>query len=69
MQKLIDILCRSLIFLISGALFVALTLPIRAQQITFGTGLVCNQLEDVERYVSELKAELLKRITVGPVII
>jgi hypothetical protein len=51
-QKFIDILCRSSIFPISGALLVALTLPIRAQQITFGTGLVCNQLEDVERYVA-----------------
>jgi hypothetical protein len=51
-QKFIDILCRSFVFLISGALFVALTLPSRAQQITYGTGLVCNQLEDVERYVA-----------------
>ena len=52
MQKFIDILRQSLIFLISGALFVALTLPSRAQQITFGTSLVCNQLEDVERYIA-----------------
>jgi hypothetical protein len=51
-QKIIDMVCRCLIVLISGALFVALTLPVRAQEITFGTGLVCNQLEDVERYVA-----------------
>jgi hypothetical protein len=51
-QKFIDILCRGLIFLISSALFVALTPPSRAQQITFGTGVVCNQLEDVERYMT-----------------
>jgi hypothetical protein len=51
-QMFIDILCRSLVFLISGTLFVALTPPAKAQQITFGTGLVCNQLEDVERYVA-----------------
>lgn len=51
MQKVIGILCRSLIFLVSGALFIGLTVPIRAQQITVGTGLVCDQLEEVERYV------------------
>jgi hypothetical protein len=51
-QKFIDMVCRCLIVLISGVLFVALTLPVRAQEITFGTGLVCNQLEDVERYVA-----------------
>jgi hypothetical protein len=51
-QKFIDILCRGLIFLISGALAFALTVPSRAQQITFGTGLVCNQLEEVERYMT-----------------
>jgi hypothetical protein len=51
-QKSIDIWCRSLILLFFGALFLALTLPSRAQQITVGTGLVCNHLEDVERYVA-----------------
>ena len=51
-QKSIGIWCRSLILLFSGALFFALTLSSRAQQITVGTGLVCNQLEDVERYVA-----------------
>ena len=51
-KKFIDILCRSLIFLISGALFVALTLPLRAQEIAFGTELICNRLEDVERYAA-----------------
>jgi hypothetical protein len=51
-QTFIDIRCRSLILLFSGTLFFALTLPSRAQQITFGTGLVCNQLEDVERYMA-----------------
>ncbi len=51
-QKSIDILCRGLIFLISGAFFVVLTVPSSAQQITFGTGLVCNQLEEIERYMT-----------------
>jgi hypothetical protein len=51
-QRFIDILCRGLLFLISGAFFISLTMPSRAQQITFGTGLVCNQLEDVERYMT-----------------
>ena len=52
MQKSVDIWGRSLVLLFSGALFVALTLPSRAQEIASGTGLVCDHLEEVERYVA-----------------
>jgi hypothetical protein len=51
-QTVIEIFRRSFIFLIFGALSFALAAPTRAQQITFGTGLVCDQLDDVERYMT-----------------
>jgi len=51
-QKFINILRRSLRFLFFGALFFSLTLPGRAQQITLGTGLVCDHPEEVERYAA-----------------
>ena len=51
MQKLIDLLCRCLIFLFAGVVVFALTFPSGAQQIDVGTGSLCDSSEEVEQYV------------------